>query len=194
MSHALFKPRASWSPTPDSKRARLGPSSETSLLSPHHRLSIESDAELGAAYLEDDALSLIEDRTSEECAHSPRSAMPESCPGLPESSPHSGSWDLISLPPAGLSFTPASHPGESVSSTQLSSPLRPPKARARMPVQAPHHISQLLRPRNAWPAREELPPRSGPAHGAPCPPTGAYSRLHSLSHPDSPTPAFKHLP
>ena len=95
MSHALFKPRASWSPTPDSKRARLGPSSEPSLLSPHHRLSIESDAELGAAYLEDDALSLIEDRAS----HSPRSAMPESCPGPPESSPHSGSWDLISLPP-----------------------------------------------------------------------------------------------
>ena len=193
MSHALFKPRASWSPTPDSKRARLGPSSETSLLSPHHRLSIESDAELGAAYLEDDALSLIEDRTSEECAHSPRSAMPESCPGLPESSPHSGSWDLISLPPAGLSFTPASHPGESVSSTQLSSPLRPPKARARMPVQAPHHISQLLRPRNAWPAREELPPRSGPAHGAPCPPTGglpAYCKRFHMALPTAqPKPA-----
>ena len=149
---------------------------------------IESDAELGAAYL-------FEDHTSEECVHSPKSALPESCLGPPESSPHSGSWDLISLPLAGLSFTPASHPGDSVRSTQLASPLRPRKAHAHMPVQAPHHISQLLRPRNAWPAKDELPPRSGPTHGAPCLPTGglpppAYSKRFHMALPTAqPKPA-----
>ena len=111
----------------------------------------------------------------------PRFAKEPHLPGLLQSRPASlpnlrptapGSWDLIGPPPAGLSFTPTSHPEDSVSTIQLVSPLRPPKARARAPVQASHHISQLLRPRNAWPARDELPPRSGPIHGAPCCTTG----------------------
>ena len=182
MSHALFKPRASWSPTPDNKRARLGPSSETSLLSPHHRLSIELDAELGAAYLEDDALSIIEDRTSEECAHSPRSAMPESCPGLPESSPHSGSWDLISLPPAGLSFTPAATPANL--SAQLISAQAAQSSRTHACASALSHIP-------AAPTAERMACQGGVAAtlGArPWGPLPAYGRiasaciLQALSH------------
>ena len=103
---------------------------------------------------------------------------------------------VIPTPPAGLSFTPTSHPEDSVSAIKLASPLRPPKARARAPVQAPHHISQLLRPRNAWPARDELPPRSGPIHGAPCCTTVACLHRHtaSVSAWISPTPAPKCLP
>ena len=99
---------------PESKRARRMPSPDLSPPASPQLHSLDSDAALGAAYLQDDALSLYEDHTSEGCPPSPGSDQQESCPGPAESSPNSGSWDLIGPPPAGLSFTPTSHPADSV--------------------------------------------------------------------------------